>query len=88
MHSIGIEIENVDSVVDNLVENAIKKQIGARGLIGSSMNMFLKVFKEIGNNPNKYNKLIIGENIIDNPNDFELLTIKKKTKKKINTTQN
>lgn len=88
LHSIGIEIENVDSVVDNLVENAIKKQIGARGLIGSSMNMFLKVFKEIGNNPNKYNKLIIGENIIDNPNDFELLTIKKKTKKKINTTQN
>ena len=88
LHSIGIEIENIDNVVDNLVENAIKRQIGARGLIGSSMNMFLKVFKEIGNNPNKYNKLIIGGNIIDNPNDFELLTTKKKTKKKINTIQN
>ena len=86
LHSIGIEVENIDGIVDILVDNAIKKHIGARGLISSSMNMFLRVFREIGNNPNKYNKLIIGDNIVDDPNDFKLVSVK--TKKKTKTISN
>lgn len=86
LHSIGIEVENIDGIVDILVDNAIKKHIGARGLISSSMNMFLRIFREIGNNPNKYNKLIIGDNIVDDPNDFKLVSVK--TKKKTKTISN
>lgn len=88
LHSIGIEIENINSVVDNLVDNAIKKHIGARGLISSSMTMFLKIFKEIGNNPGKYDKLVVGNNIMNDADDYQLLSTKTNTKKRTKTIQN
>lgn len=84
LKSIGIEIENYDSIVDALVDDAIKKHIGARGLTSASMNMFLKIFKEIANNPGKYNKLVIGNNIMNDSTDYELVSkpVKKKTRTK------
>ena len=83
LNSLGIEIENIDSVVDALVDDAINKKIGARGLVSSLMGLFIRIFKEVGNNPGKYNKLIIGNNLINDPSDYKLVNqTKKKVKKK------
>ena len=83
IESRGVVISNIDSVIDYMVEAAIKEEIGVRGLINSVMNTFLKIFKEIGNNPGKYNQVIIGENIVHDNTDFKL--IKKDVKVKVKT---
>ena len=81
INSLGIEIENIDIVVDALIDDAISKKIGARGLVSSLMGLFIKIFKEAGNNPGKYSKLIIGNNLIKDPTDYKL--IEKRTKRKV-----
>ena len=79
----GIEIENLDEVIDLIVENAMNKKIGARGLISPIRNMFLKIFYEINNNKGKYEKVILGKNIVNDNRDFIL--IPKKVKRKVKT---
>lgn len=79
----GIEIENIDEVIDLIIENAASKRIGARGLIGPVRNMFLRIFYEISNNKGKYEKVIIGKNIVNDNHDFIL--VPKKVKKKVKT---
>lgn len=81
INSEGIEIDNLDDIIDLIVEDAISHKIGARGLNNPARNVFLKIFYEIGNNPGKYNKVIIGNNIVKDNSDFELKT--KKVKKRI-----
>lgn len=78
----GIEIENLDEVIDLIINNAISKKIGARGLISPIRNMFLKIFYEINNNKGKYEKVILGPNIVNDNNDFILVPKKVKTKTK------
>ena len=78
---LNVEIENLDEVIDILVEDALTKKIGARGLVFTINNIFEEIFYQIGNNPAVYEKVIIGENIIENPYDFEL--VERRTKKKI-----
>ena len=88
IESFGIEIENLDLIVDTLIDDAMKKNVG--GAIGASvldnvvMNTFLKIFRKIGDNPDSYSKIIIGKNIINDNNDYELITryVKKKCKTK------
>lgn len=83
---LNVEIENLDEVIDILVEDAITKKIGARGLVFTINNMFEEVFYEIGNNPAVYEKVILGKNIINDPYDFEL--IERRTKKRVRATKN
>ena len=78
----GIEIEGLDNIVDSIVSEAIKKNLGARGLFGPTKNIFLKVFYAVDNNPGKYEKIIFGKNFEDNHYDFELVPKKVKTKVK------
>ena len=59
----------------------ILKEIGARGLLATVTKIFLKIFREIANNPNKYEKVIIGKNIIEDNSDFKLIIKEAKTKK-------
>lgn len=80
---LGVEIENIEEVIDIIVEDALKKQIGARGLVFTINNMFQEIFYEVGNNQGVYSRVIIGKNIIDDPFDFKL--IKKRTKKRTKT---
>jgi len=82
LNNEGIEIENIDEVIDLIVDNAVSKKIGARGLISPIRNMFLKIFYEISNNKGKYSKVILGKNIVNDNSDFILVPkkIKKKTK--------
>ena len=79
--SMGIVINNIDETIDLIVDDAIQKGIGARGLVSTITNIFLHIFYEIANYPNKYSGIIIGKNIINDNHDFEL--IPKQTKKRI-----
>jgi len=79
----GVEIENLDEFIDLIIDNAISKKIGVRGLISPIRNMFLKIFYEVSNNKGKYNKVILGQNIINDNRDFIL--VPKKVKKKVKT---
>ena len=78
---LDIEIENLDEVIDIIVEDALNKQIGARGLVFTINNMFQEIFYEVGNNPELYDKVVIGKNIIEDPFDFTL--IERETKKRV-----
>lgn len=81
LESLGIEISNLDEIIDLIIENAMSNGIGARGLVATISKMFLKVIYEVANNPHKYNEVILGSNIINNPYDFEL--VEKRTKKRV-----
>ena len=83
LQTLGVAINNVDDIVDIIVEDALKKQIGARGLIATINNIFMEIFYEVANNPKKYREIVIGKNILNDENDFELIEkkVKKKTRK-------
>ena len=83
--SHGITVENLDELIDTIVDNAIACGIGARGLIKPIKEMFMHIFYEIDNNPNKYEKIIIGKNILNDNRDYTLIPkkVKTKTRKKI-----
>ena len=83
--SVGITVDNLDIIIDGLIEEAIVAKIGARGLTKSVMNAFLKIFEELGNNPDKYERIVLGNNILKNNTDYQL--IPKKNKKRTKTTK-
>lgn len=84
LKELGVEIANLDEAIDYIVEDAIKNQLGARGLILTINNLFQEIFYEVGNNPDKYSKVVLGENIIKDKFDFKLIRKKAYTKKRIN----
>lgn len=73
LKELDVEIENVEEVIDYIIEDAIKNKIGARGLILTINSMFQEIFYEVANNPDKYKKVIIGPNIINDKYDFTLI---------------
>lgn len=80
LESLGVCVQNAENIVDLITEDAIKKGIGARGLVETINKIFLRIIYEVANNPNKYNEVIIGKKILTNPFDFEL--VEKRTKKR------
>ena len=80
--SLGITIDNLDLIVNGLVDEAINAKIGARGLTKSVMNIFLKIFEELGNNPDKYERIVLGDNILKDNTDYKLIPkkVKRRTK--------
>lgn len=80
---LNVEIENLDEVIELIAEDALNKQIGARGLIFTINNIFQEIFYEVGNNPGIYERVIVGKNIIQDPFDFELVNIRTKKRVKV-----
>ena len=82
LESLGVKIGNLDEIVDIIIQDALKRGIGARGLVKTINDIFGKIFYEIANNPCMYNRLIIGSNILNDNKDFKLLknNVKKKVK--------
>lgn len=77
----GIKVDNQADVVDYIIEDAIKRNVGARGLAASTENIFKKIEYSIANNRGQYGSVIIGSNILADETDFELFP--KKVKKRI-----
>lgn len=82
LKEFGIENINIDDLVDIIVNDAMERKIGARGLTSTIVNMFNNIMYEVFNNPGEYDTLHIGSNILNNPNDF---TLSRSTYKKENT---
>lgn len=82
MEELGIICENTDFLYELIAEDALKKGIGARGIKTTTSKIFSNIFYEVLSNPNTYQSLIIGENILTNPEDFILhkKSIKKRTR--------
>lgn len=72
LKEFGIENINIDDLVDIIVNDAMERKIGARGLTSSIVNMFNTIMYEVFNNPGEYDTLYIGPNILNKPNDFTL----------------
>lgn len=72
LKEFGIENINIDDLVDIIVNDAMERKIGARGLTSSIVNMFNNIMYEVFNNPGEYDTLYIGPNILNNSNDFTL----------------
>ena len=87
LNELGVEIENIEEVIDLIVDDAISNQIGARGLILTINNLFQEIFYEVANDVGKYEKVIIGPNIINNKRDFTLVEKKQQIKKRVKTIQ-
>ena len=83
LRQLGIEVENLEEVIDIIAEDALNKKIGARGLIFTINNMFQEIFYEIGNNQGTYKTVVIGNNIINDNRDFVLKKTKAKKRKKV-----
>lgn len=84
LKEFGIENINIDDLVDIIVNDAMERKIGARGLTSSIVNMFNNIMYEVFNNPGEYDTLYIGPNILNKPNDF---TLSGSTYKKENTNE-
>lgn len=84
LKEFGIENINIDDLVDIIVNDAMERKIGARGLTSTIVNMFNNIMYEVFNNPGEYDTLYIGPNILNNPNDF---TLSRSTYKKENTNE-
>ena len=83
LRQLGIEVENLEEVIDMIAEDALNKKIGARGLILTINNLFQEIFYEVGNNQGKYKTVVIGNNIINDNRDFILKKTKAKKRKKV-----
>ena len=73
LKSLGVEVTNLDEIIDILIDDAINKDIGARGLTATISKLFLEVIYEVANNPGKYKEVHLGKDIINNPNDYQLI---------------
>ena len=82
---IVFDKQDFDTLIELIIDKAVKAKIGASGLIDPVTNLFSKIFLDIENNPEKYNKLTITPNPIDGSIDYQLIPkkVKKRTKKKI-----
>lgn len=80
---MNVVIKNLDMVADMISEEVINNGYGAKGIIPVINKMFANIFYEIGNKSVGYAHLVIGTNILEDPNDFKLDVIKKKAKVKV-----
>lgn len=72
LENLGITITNFDEILDLIVEDALSRDTGARGIITTTTSIFSKVFYDIANNPDTYNTLTLGKNILKNNRDYIL----------------
>ncbi len=79
----GIIIENLDELIEIIADDAISQGVGARGLIDTISNAFDDIFYTLDNEPGKYEKIIIGKNILNDNTDYVLVPkqVKKRVKK-------
>lgn len=77
LDSYGITWTNSSEVIDLIVKDSLQRKIGARGLTSSISEIFMNIFYDIFSNPNMYQELTIGPNILTDKNDYTL--IKKQT---------
>ena len=81
----AVDIANNLNISRASVTEALKKHLGARGLILTINTMFQEIFYEVANNPGKYQQVIVGHDIVSNNHDFTLIEKPQKVKKRMKT---
>lgn len=82
LNSLGVTVVNLEDIIELIIDDAMKKEIGARGLVETISKLFLKIIYEVANNPRKYSEVKIGLDILNNPLDFELIENNSKKRKR------
>lgn len=72
INDLGISCSNIEDLYDIIADNSVNKHIGARGIITTINNIFINIFYQILSNPQNYQELIIGNNILNDNNDYVL----------------
>lgn len=80
---LGVKLTFTDGYTTAVAENAAAKRTGARGLNGIIDESTWKAFEEVYINPNKYKEVILDENTLENPENYQL--IKKRGKRSISS---
>lgn len=73
LSDLGIVPTIEEDVYEQLAKIAIKKGVGARGIISSVETLFSKAMLEISRNQDEYSNLIITKETIDNPKIYKLI---------------
>ena len=83
--SLGVKVTNKNELIDLIIDDALAKDVGARGLVSTINNIFLNIFYDIANNPGVYKEVTINKNILKDNKDYTLIPKKNKKiiKKKV-----
>lgn len=76
--SMGVTLPNIDELYDIIAEDALKKGIGARGIVTTVANIFTSAMYDILNHPGGYQKIIFGKNILVDNADYKLVSVRTK----------
>ena len=79
---IGVKITFTDGCKTEIAKRAIEKKTGARGLNKIVSDTTWKAFKEVYSNAGTYREVIINENTVDDPENYQL--VKRRGRKKKN----
>ncbi len=72
-NKLNIKCTNLDEIIEEIAEDALSKNIGARGIDDTIMKMFVNILYDIANNPNEYGEIILGPNIMKDNQDYTLI---------------
>lgn len=76
LKELKIEVKIEEDLYQEIAKEAIRKNIGARGLVSAVENVFKEPMSKIGQEPNQYQSLILTKKTQENPKGYQL--IKKK----------
>lgn len=74
--SMGVTFPNIDELYNIIAEDALKKGIGARGIVTTVVNIFTLAMYDVLNHPGVYQKIIFGKNILVDNTDYKLIPVK------------
>lgn len=83
-NELNIKCTNLDETIELIAKDALSKNIGARGIDDTIMEMFINILHDIANNPNEYEEIILGSNIMKDNQDY-ILVKRKKGKRRVRT---
>ena len=69
-------IKGQDEAIKTIVtclQTTINGRSQSRGLTATISKLFLEIIYEVANNPGKYKEVHLGKDIINNPNDYQLI---------------
>lgn len=71
--SMGITLSNIDELYDMIAEDALRKNIGARGIVATVTKIFTEASYIVLSYPGVYKELVFGEHILEDKDDFILV---------------
>jgi len=69
----GVEIKNLDNVVRNVSKMIAEKKATTKEIMSKFKTILDTIKSKIYENPNMYNEVILGDNVLNDNNDFKLV---------------